>query len=239
MKTKCFLCSAKNIQHHPKVSMSAYITIYFSLEANTNIQYIYKHKYKARVKSSNGGQSDYSLVWWNVISVQWSLRLPSVLGWDELQDFYRDIVLILTFKHATTYSSQSRYWYHLNPLYPPLLPAVEQTRIWQKLASDQVWMLIMAEITNQFKKGNHVQFQSLIGKNTRHIKIPWHREYLWQTWYYDHCRIVNGNVARLRRASGTFVTWSVDDPSLMIWLQVLQGGEAVRNCDQTHIIGLL
>ena len=133
----------------------------------------------------------------------------------------------------------ARYWCHLNPLYPPLLPAVEQTRIWQKLASDQVWMLIMAEITNQFKKGNHVQFQSLIDKNTRHIKIPWHREYLWPTWYYDHCRIVNGNVARLRRASGTFVTWSVDDPSLMIWLQVLQGGEAVRNCDQTHIIGLL
>ena len=147
--------------------MSAYITIYFWLEANTNIQYIYK--YKARVKSSNGGQSDYSLVWWNVISVQWSLRLPSVLGWDELQDFYRDIVLILTFKHATTYSSQSRYWYHLNPLYPLLLPAVEQTRIWQKLASDQVWMLIMAEITNQFKKGNHVKFKSQIDKNTRHI----------------------------------------------------------------------
>ena len=63
----------------------------------------------------------------------------------------------------------ARYWCHLNPLYPPLLPAVEQTRIWQKLASDQVWMLIMAEITNQFKKGNHVQFQSLIDKNSRHI----------------------------------------------------------------------
>ena len=151
-------------------------------------------------------QSDYSLVWWNLISIQWSLRLPSVPAgcWDQLRDFLSRYILLINvhihifFLQNPIPESQLGIWpsqdifirnqihtlVFLKSHFPINMKTVRNWNLSSTFTFQLIWIRVWCEnwhlssdhwvrlpmmlmITNQFRKGNHVETFRLGGDDER------------------------------------------------------------------------